>query len=143
MTLEKDGCLPRYSMKVSGSVPLTASLIERSEWAYTDIFTPMSWTLSSAETPDMPSKIDNGVYTLVSTTEIHVQSRNSDIASEIWFTTPVSSLAGFSFLFFMSKFRRTDQLSGNFRCWMVSLWTKSKTCSYLLLLTTRNVFVVT
>ncbi|KAF5360891.1 hypothetical protein D9756_004636 [Leucocoprinus leucothites] len=53
-----------------------------------DIFSPMSWTLSSSETPDIPDKIENGAYTLVSTTETHVQANSSDIATSIWFTTP-------------------------------------------------------
>ncbi|KAF5360636.1 hypothetical protein D9756_004637 [Leucocoprinus leucothites] len=54
-----------------------------------DIFSPMSWTLFSAETPEIPEKIENGVYTLISTTETHVRANGSDMATSIWFTTPV------------------------------------------------------
>lgn len=56
-----------------------------------DLFTPMSWTLSSTQdTPeDIPDTIQDGVYTLVPTSACQVASLTHDQAQTIWFTTPV------------------------------------------------------
>jgi len=54
----------------------------------------MSWTLSSTQdTPDdIPDTIQDGVYTLISTSACQVASLTHDQAHTIWFTTPVSIL---------------------------------------------------
>ncbi|KXN83116.1 Calcium-independent phospholipase A2-gamma [Leucoagaricus sp. SymC.cos] len=54
-----------------------------------DIFSPMSWTLGSVLAPNIPDQFENGVFTLVSRTGAHIQASNSEVASFIWFTTPV------------------------------------------------------
>ncbi|KAF8158515.1 acyl transferase/acyl hydrolase/lysophospholipase [Crassisporium funariophilum] len=55
-----------------------------------DIFTPMSWTLSSKDTPDdIPESIQDGVYSLTPTSSCHVKSTNDEQVHAIWFSTPV------------------------------------------------------
>lgn len=56
-----------------------------------DIFSPMSWTLSSQDTPDdIPDSIENGVYSLIPTTGCHVKCTTDEQVDTVWFTTPVS-----------------------------------------------------
>jgi len=56
-----------------------------------DIFTPMSWTLSSTDTPDdIPDTIEDGVYSLIPTSDCHLKSTSDEQVYNIWFTTPVS-----------------------------------------------------
>ncbi|KAJ3516977.1 hypothetical protein NLJ89_g797 [Agrocybe chaxingu] len=56
-----------------------------------DIFTPMSWTLSNyKETPDdIPINIEDGVYSLIPTTNCHLKSTTDEQVDIIWFSTPV------------------------------------------------------
>ncbi|KIJ40903.1 hypothetical protein M422DRAFT_60526 [Sphaerobolus stellatus SS14] len=55
-----------------------------------DIFSPMSWTLNTADTPDdIPEAIKDGMYTLTLTTDCYVKSADSNLVSKIWFTTPI------------------------------------------------------
>ncbi|KAF9046654.1 acyl transferase/acyl hydrolase/lysophospholipase [Panaeolus papilionaceus] len=58
--------------------------------ARSDIFSPMSWTLSSQDTPDdIPDSIENGVYSLIPTTGCHVKCTTDEQVDTVWFTTPV------------------------------------------------------
>jgi len=55
-----------------------------------EIFTPMSWTLNSKEiSDDIPTTIEDGVYSLIPTTSCHVKSDGDEQADSIWFSTPV------------------------------------------------------
>lgn len=53
----------------------------------------VGWTLTSPTTPELTDDLKSGVYTLLpSWTPCHVQAQDSQLASRIWFTSPVSSL---------------------------------------------------
>ncbi|KAJ7241094.1 hypothetical protein C8J57DRAFT_1085343 [Mycena rebaudengoi] len=59
-----------------------------SNFAAADLFSPHSWTLTTKETPDLPTTTENGVYTLISTTGCNVVSETNELSSQIWFSTP-------------------------------------------------------
>ena len=51
----------------------------------------MSWTLGSADTPDdIPDMIEDGVYSLIPTSDCHLKSTSDEQVYNIWFMTPVS-----------------------------------------------------
>ena len=66
---------------------------------FLDIFTPMSWTLSSTDTPDdIPDTIEDGVYSLIPTSDCHLKSTSDEQVYNVWFTTPVSYFVSCPFL---------------------------------------------
>jgi hypothetical protein len=55
-----------------------------------ELFSPQSWTLASSETPDdIPTTIENGVYSLIPTTQCHIEAKGPALAARMWFTSPV------------------------------------------------------
>lgn len=58
-----------------------------------DLFTPHRWTLSSDVIPSLSEDVEDGSYSFMSTTPCFVQSTGSELASQIWFTTPVTTFA--------------------------------------------------
>ena len=49
--------------------------------------------------------IADGVYNLTPTTECHLKATSDEQADKIWFTTPVSTLNGASFLMILTRRR--------------------------------------
>jgi len=52
----------------------------------------MNWTLTSGHNlGDIPTTIDDGVYSLIPTNSCHIKSTGDEQADILWFSTPVST----------------------------------------------------
>jgi hypothetical protein len=69
--------------------------------SHSDLFPHLTWTLESDNIGSMEENVKDGAYRFTSTACCSVISKNDNLKSKIWFTTPVRVFSSSSFGYLM------------------------------------------